>query len=533
MNAPRSKLILPILNFCLPILIFCTLLPFLPGSAMFVTPAYAAGITVNSNADTIADDGTCTLREALANANGDSQLYASAGECAAGSGNDTITFDSSLSGVTIYLTSTLTLSDTVTIDGSALASKITLSGDSNNDGTGDVRVFHTTGHNLVTVALDSLIITKGFVSDEGGGLLNNATTTITNSIFDGNTATNGGAISTLSALTIISSTFSGNSSTDPNGGGGAIINNYTLMIRGSTFSGNSANASSGSGGAIYNVASGEIYNSTFSGNSAAGGGAILTTQPLTIKNSTLSGNSALITGGLAIEGHTTNLANTIIANNSASFSDDDCTNDSTIGTNTNNLIEDGSCSPTLSGDPNLGALASNGGPTQTFALLAGSSAINAGDDTTCTNAPISDLDQRGLTRTSNGPHCDIGAYEYQDSTAPTVVSSVRANASPTNAVSVNFTVTFSESVTGVDTSDFNLTKTGITGGSITGVIGSGAIYTVTVNTGAGSGTLRLNVKASGTGIQDVAGNPLSGGFTTGETYTIEKIYLIYLPVTRR
>ncbi len=50
-------------------------------------------------------------------------------------------------------------------------------------------------------------------------------------------------------------------------------------------------------------------------------------------------------------------------------------------------MEDGSCSPSLSGDPSLGALADNGGATETFALLAVSPAIDAGDDATCASAP--------------------------------------------------------------------------------------------------------------------------------------------------
>ena len=85
----------------------------------------------------------------------------------------------------------------------------------------------------------------------------------------------------------------------------------------------------------------------------------------------------------------------------------------------------------------------------------------------------------------------------------------------------------------MDTSDFSLTTSGVSGASVTGVSGSGITYTVTVNTGTGNGTLRLDVKASGTGIQDLTGNPLSGGFTTGAAYTIQKIYFIYLPVTRK
>src|SRR5262245_56986107 len=108
-------------------------------------PVYAAGITVNSSADTIANDGACTLREAISNANGDSQLYTSAGECAAGSGTDIISFDSSLSGTTITLSSILTsITTNMTIDGSALSSQVTISGDANNNSIndfGDVRAF--------------------------------------------------------------------------------------------------------------------------------------------------------------------------------------------------------------------------------------------------------------------------------------------------------------------------------------------------------------------------------------------------------
>jgi hypothetical protein len=57
----------------------------------------------------------------------------------------------------------------------------------------------------------------------------------------------------------------------------------------------------------------------------------------------------------------------------------------------------------LFADPQLAALADNGGPTETMALAAGSPAIDVG-----TSCP--DTDQRGMPR--NGP-CDAGAFEYQ------------------------------------------------------------------------------------------------------------------------
>lgn len=112
-----------------------------------------------------------------------------------------------------------------------------------------------------------------------------------------------------------------------------------------------------------------------------------------------------------------------------------------------------------------------------------------------------------------------------DLISPTVVSSLLANPNPTNLASVDFTVTFSETVSGVDATDFTLNITGVTGTSITGVSGSGATYTVTVNTGSGNGTIRLDVVDDDT-ILDTAGNPLSGGYTGGETYTITKEFTL-------
>src|SRR5260370_1312301 len=55
-------------------------------------------------------------------------------------------------------------------------------------------------------------------------------------------------------------------------------------------------------------------------------------------------------------------------------------------------------------NPLLGALQDNGGPTPTMALLTGSPAVDAGDDT------LTDPDQRGFPRPS-GSHVDIGAFE--------------------------------------------------------------------------------------------------------------------------
>ena len=108
-----------------------------------------------------------------------------------------------------------------------------------------------------------------------------------------------------------------------------------------------------------------------------------------------------------------------------------------------------------------------------------------------------------------------------DSIGPTISSILRANSNLTDLASVDFTVTFSEPVTGVDAADFTVTTTGVSGTAVSGVSGTGSVYTVTVNTGSGNGTIRLDVLADNT-IVDAALNPLGAGFTNGETYIVLK-----------
>jgi predicted outer membrane repeat protein len=163
------------------------------------------------------------------------------------------------------------------------------------------------------------------------------------------------------------------------------------------------------------------------------GGGIYNSGTLTVTNSTFSGNSAVTSGGGIYNTGTLNYSNTIIANSTGG----DCTlNAGSIGTNTTNLVEDGSCSASLSGDPSLGALADYGGPTQTMALQSGSLAIDAGDDATCAAAPVNNLDQRGVTRPLDGngdgtATCDVGAYESGAATTTPTPTNTPSGPTPT------------------------------------------------------------------------------------------------------
>ncbi|WP_414471341.1 Ig-like domain-containing protein [Microvirga sp. M2] len=110
-----------------------------------------------------------------------------------------------------------------------------------------------------------------------------------------------------------------------------------------------------------------------------------------------------------------------------------------------------------------------------------------------------------------------------DTISPTVISIVTTGtAGPTNADTITYTVTFSEDVTGVSADDFTLTATGNASGQVTQVTMVGpSAYAVTVSNVTGNGTLRLDLNGSGTGIADTHGNAITGGYTAGQTYTVD------------
>ena len=85
-----------------------------------------------------------------------------------------------------------------------------------------------------------------------------------------------------------------------------------------------------------------------------------------------------------------------------------------------------------------------------------------------------------------------GSYTV-DTTSPTAAITL-VTSSPTNAETLQFTVTFSETVTGVDLSDFALVTTGTVSGTISTVTGSDKVYTVTVANVSGNGTLALETQ---------------------------------------
>jgi len=396
----------------------------------------------------------------------------------------------------------------------------------------------------------------------GGGMYNlNSSPTLTNVTFSGNSTNfvGGGMLNLNSSPTLTNVTFSGNTATD--GGGGMSNYNSSPTLTNVTFSGNSA-TNAGGGMTNLDISNPTLTNVTFSGNSATDGGGIWTidTSSPTLTNVTFSGNSATNAGGgMYNDTSSPTLTNVTFSGNSASFaggamynasgSNPQIRNSIVWGNSFGTIDNVGGSNPTVSfslvegGYAGTGNLASDPlfvtpidpatAPTTAgnLRLRAASPAISAGNNSFLPAGVTADLD--GNPRIVGGT-VDMGAYEYQ---FPSVISIVRADANPSSAASVAFTVMFDRAVSGVDATDFTLAATGVTGASITSVAGSGATWTVVVNTGSGNGTLGLNL-VDNDSIRDATDAPLGNvgngnGNFTGQEYTVQRMFTVMLPLVVR
>jgi hypothetical protein len=321
----------------------------------------------------------------------------------------------------------------------------------------------------------------------GGGIFaNNGSLVATGSTFSGNGGFGGAIFNNLLPLSVTNCTFSGNqcSNTFPGGGAfaGAIYNNSVVgpnNVAGSTFVGNTVINGGGfedaSAGAIYNASDLNVNNCTFAGNTVSsngfgaseGAGIFTGNGTLNITNCTFVGNTASSSGGSSggaifeAGPKATNVKNTIIALNTVtgtSTSGPDVSGafssqghnligkgDGGTGfTNGVNGDQVGSIASPL--DPKLGPLQNNGGPTSTMALLTGSPAIDAGDDSVLGSPLFLTTDQRGAGFPREfGAHVDIGAFELECSAAPVVTLS------PVSQVGTGGSVMFIAAASGTPT----------------------------------------------------------------------------------
>jgi len=357
------------------------------------------------------------------------------------------------------------------------------------------RVFHVLS--IGRLSLQNVVVTGGLSTSEGGGIkvestgfldlynvtvrnnqgrsgggiynlgityLSHGSSVINNSV--SGAGPSGGGIRNVGTLTAIDSTISNN---DGGAFGGGIYNAGTQTLINTTVSGNTART----GGGIannYSSALSALLNTTVSSNSASLGGAggidnddgIINILNSTVTNNTFSGILSY-SGGITNSGSgTVNLRNTIVAGNFDLDNRLDNFYPDLRGTfnGNNNLIGNlngasgtiGTGTDIVNANPRLGPLQNNGGLTLTHALLAGSPAINAGnnsiiptdsedidgDGNTTEQIPY---DQRGLSRVS-GTTVDIGAFEVQTPTALPTISLRVTPASVTEDGATNLVYSF-------------------------------------------------------------------------------------------
>ncbi len=271
------------------------------------------------------------------------------------------------------------------------------------------------------------------------------------SIINNVAAGDGGAVQAAgsnSDIVVDASTISGNSAGDE--GGGIVLygqkDGVTTMIASSTIAANSAEGSDAGGIALMGTSGSApgptvIENSTISGNSAVGrGGGIYTynnaDNERTIRNSTVVDNTAgsgggvyefaSDNGGVGSTSDDVTVSSTIFADNSPT----DLANNASVPPQGSfvtgfSLIEDSgdaeltespAGSNIIGENPDLGPLASNGGPTQTHLPSISSPVLDAG----IANGLATE--QRGLARTSElqlvpnqagSDATDIGSVEIQ------------------------------------------------------------------------------------------------------------------------
>ncbi|MCP3870586.1 MAG: DUF4347 domain-containing protein, partial [Gammaproteobacteria bacterium] len=271
------------------------------------------------------------------------------------------------------------------------------------NGNASDRVFDV--RSSASLAISDMGISNGS-SNDGGGIRVDSGASLTISdvtVIDSEATSNGGGIYNKGTLNILDSTVSGNSVVGGKGGG--IYNAGSLTVIGSTISGNDADKGAG----IYH--DGDLLsltNVTLGDNTATdAGGGIYTRGPIGLTNVTVAFNQAVSGGGIHLEGGSADavLKNVILADNTGGNVS------APLGSVTNSMDTDGSSGLVATPLASLKldtSLLDNGGPTATYALLAGSPAIDFG-----ARADMPVTDQRSFLRGDGLP--DSGAYEFGSS----------------------------------------------------------------------------------------------------------------------
>lgn len=419
---------------------------------------------------TFTPDLVSTFTVFTTNGNGPGSLRQAVFDANATPGRDTITF--AVTG-TIALSSgglptgSLEVTNDLTILGPG-ASLLTVEG-----GYDQVffRIFNITN---ASATIAGLTLARGVSLDPqfsqpgcGGAILNYGTLLLSNCVLRSNVARGvvesgapafGGAVYNAGALTLVNCAFLDNAarggegvpSQTPDfipgqgglGLGGAIYNGGTLLALNSTLAGNQAEGGRGGTDVTFYDVGGD-------GGNAFGGG-ILNAGPATLVNCTLATNAVRggaggpggvpgapgvgHAGGLLVTGAVCQVLNTLIALNAANTASNVAGPVTSLGHNligvTNNsagwVASDLKGSAAAPLNPMLGALRLHGGAVETWFLLDGSPALDAGDNNV-TNTPYSlATDARGRPRLQRAA-VDIGAFERDPGNLLLVTNTVVAN----------------------------------------------------------------------------------------------------------
>jgi hypothetical protein len=284
------------------------------------------------------------------------------------------------------------------------------------------RVMEQVGAGAITI--EDLTVTGGsLAASSGGGIDTEGALTVVDSTITGNAALGGGSGGGLDvgdALTVTRSTISDNQAGDT---GGGIRGSDPVTITDSTISGNSTEGDTGGGGGIDTTQGGllTVVNSTVTMNSAPGQfGGGLASDEMVLRYATVVDNSSPLGANVALgDPATLESYGSVVAQPAGGGLN--CESFTAVATTSlgGNQSDDTSCGftdPTddeTMGDPLLGALADNGGPTATLLPLDGSPLLDFIAVADCD--PALPTDQRGVTR-PQGTGCDTGAVEVQANT---------------------------------------------------------------------------------------------------------------------
>jgi hypothetical protein len=239
------------------------------------------------------------------------------------------------------------------------------------------------------------------LTNGGGAILNQGHLEVYQSRIIENTAREGGGIDNRNQMTLSFVTIDSNDTENGLKAGAGLHNRGIASIENSTFSNNGLMVGN-SNDAIFNNGTLEMTNCTISGNGDAG---IDNEGVVTLNHVTIAFNGV---GAFASHGDLS-ISNSIIAQPP----DTDGCEGQIISAVFPNIDTTGTCAGMLvtMDAVHLGALAENGGLTQTHALLPGSVAIDI------VERLCLPTDQRGVQRPF-GPRCDAGAYEFTGAAAP-------------------------------------------------------------------------------------------------------------------